>query len=520
MRQSRHFARPRGGQSNDTFACGGPDASYTARVKLPAHAFSGGKHTFSGRIKTSPQQTFLPAKCWKQPSGRGGWPIPGRNFLAAALFFVAANLAFSADHWPQFRGPGALGVAGDAGFPERWSTNENIAWNIDVPGRGWSSPIVWGDRVFVTTVVSDGEMELPKKGLYFGGERKEIPGGTHQWLVLCYDLPSGRELWRREAHRGTPPNQLHLKNTYASETPVADRERLYVYFGNVGLFCYDHDGSERWRTNWPPVKTRYGWGHAASPVLHDGRLFIVNDNDEASFAVALDAATGRQLWRVSRDEKSNWATPYVWPNEQRTELITCGTKRVRSYDLQGNLLWELGGMSSIVIPTPFSKFGLLYVCSGYVGDKARPLFAIKPGASGDITLETGETSNAFVAWAQPTAGPYNPSPLVYGDYVYVLFDFGFLSCHDARTGRQVYEKQRIRPQGNTAFTASPWAARGKIFALSEDGDTYVFAAGPEYQLLHKNSLEEMCMATPAIAGDRLLIRTLTRLFCVAKSGGN
>lgn len=434
----------------------------------------------------------------------------------SSLFLVTAHAASPSPNWPQFRGDGALGVADHPNLPDRWSTNENVAWKIEVPGRGWSSPIVWGNRVFVTTVTSEGEMESPKKGLYFGGERKEIPAAAHRWLVLGYDLKSGREVWRQEAHRGPPLNRLHVKNTYASETPITDGERVYAYFGNVGLFCYDTDGKSLWSTNWPPAKTRNGWGSAGSPVLHAGRLFIVNDNDENSFAVALDARTGRQLWRVGRDEKSNWATPYIWQNEQRTELITCGTKRVRSYDLDGKLLWELGGMSSIVIPTPFSKFGLLYVCSGYVGDKTRPVFAIRPGASGDISLKPGETNNAFIAWAQPTAAPYNPSPLVYGDQFYVLFDFGFLSCHDAHTGRPIYEKQRIRADSNTAFTASPWAANGKIFALSEDGDTYVFAAGLEYKLLHRNSLDEMCMATPAIAGDRLLIRTLTKLYCLRK----
>jgi outer membrane protein assembly factor BamB len=371
--------------------------------------------------------------------------------------------------------------------------------------------------VFVTTVVSDGEVEEPKKGLYFGGERGEIPKGTHRWLVLCLDLDSGRELWRQEAHAGPASNRLHVKNTYASETPVTDGKRLYAYFGNVGLFCYDLDGKRLWSTNWPTVKTRNGWGSAASPVLHGDRLFIVNDNDEQSFAVALDTTTGRQLWRAERQEKSNWATPYIWQNEKRAELITPGTRKVRSYNLDGKLLWEFGGMSSIVIPTPFSKFGLLYVCSGYVGDKSRPVFAIKPGASGDISLKEGETNNEFIAWCGRTAGPYNPSPLVYGDYFYVLFDFGFLSCHDARTGREVYEKQRIRPEGLSAFTASPWAANGKIFALSEDGDTFVFEAGLKYKLLQKNSLDEMCMATPAIAGDRLLIRTLSNLYCFRKA---
>lgn len=419
-------------------------------------------------------------------------------------------------HWPQFRGPGATGVAEGASFPERWGTNENVAWRIDVPGRGWSSPICWGDRLFLTTVTSEGDVEPPKKGLYFGGERKAVPKAAHEWLVIGYGLKDGRELWRRAAHRGTPPNPLHLKNTYASETPVTDGERVYAYFGNIGLFCFDLDGRPLWSTNWPPVKTRYGWGSAASPVVHQGRLFLVNDNEEKSFVVALEARTGRQIWRQDREEPSNWATPYVWQNEKRTELITPGRKKVRSYDLDGRLLWELGGMSSIVIPTPCSKSGLLYVASGYVGDSTRPVFAIKPGAAGDISLKPGQTNNEFVAWYQPTAGPYNPSPLVHGDQLHVLFDFGFLSCHDARTGRLVYEKQRIRNE-TTSFTASPWATKDRIYALSEDGDTFVFQAGPEYRLLHKNSLEEMCMATPAIAGDRLLIRTMSKLYCIGKT---
>src|SRR6185295_17002643 len=192
---------------------------------------------------------------------------------------------------------------------------------------------------------------------------------------------------------------------------------------------------------------------AGSPAVHDGRVFVVNDNDEKSFAIALDAKTGRQLWRVERDEKTNWATPYVWQNEKRTELITCGTKRVRSYDLDGNLLWELGGMSSIVIPTPFSQHGLLYVCSGYVGDKTRPIFAIRPGATGDISLKEGETTNSYVVWCEKTAGPYNPSALVYSGQFYVLYDFGFLAARDARTGKEIYDKQRINTEGTSSFTA-------------------------------------------------------------------
>ena len=299
-------------------------------------------------------------------------------FLAVgALTLTAAAPA----HWPQFRGADSMGVADGSKFPERWSTNQNVAWKTAIPGRGWSSPIVWGEKVFLTTVTSEDAMEAPKKGLYFGGDRKAVPSSVHRWLVLAHDLKSGRELWRQEVHHAAPRNPLHVKNTYASETPVTDGERVYAYFGNVGLFCFDLAGRPLWSTNWPAVKTRNGWGSAASPVLHGGRLFVVNDNDEKSFLSAFDARSGRPLWRVERDEKSNWATPYVWVNDQRTELITPGTRKVRSYDLEGKLLWELGGMSSIVIPTPFAHAGLLYVCSGYVGDKTRPVFAIRPGAT-------------------------------------------------------------------------------------------------------------------------------------------
>ena len=223
---------------------------------------------------------------------------------------------------------------------------------------------------------------------------------------------------------------------------------------------------------------------------------------------------GREIWRVKRDEKSNWATPFVWQHDGRAEIVTPGTTKVRSYDLDGKALWELGGMSSITIPTPFARHGLLYVTSGYVGDQVRPVFAIKPGARGDISLKAGETSSAFVAWFYPQAGPYNPSPLVYGDIYYTLFDRGFFTAHDARSGAVVYPRVRL-DEAAAAFTASPWAYDGKVFALSEDGDTFVIQAGKEYKLLGKNSLDEMCMATPAIGRGSLFIRGASNLYRIA-----
>ncbi len=466
------------------------------------------RNSVLNRLPVRPAIVFFRRPSSAHSAGHKRWPRPGLAPLALSLFAHAAALA--ADSSPQFRGADSTGVSEDKGLPEKWSSTENVAWRVDVRGNGWSSPVVWGDRIFLTTVISKEDKEPPKKGLYFGGNRT-APADEHRWLVYCIDFKTGKTLWEREVHRGVPAFSRHLKNSFASETPVTDGERVYFYFGNVGMFVFDMNGKPAWSQKWGPFNTRFGWGTAASPLLDEGHVYVVNDNDDGSFLVALDKRTGKQIWRVERDEKSNWATPYIWKNGRRTEIITPGTTRIRSYDLDGKPLWQLGGMSSIAIPTPFSKFGMLYVTSGYVGDQVRPVFAIKPGAQGDISLKGGETSNASVAWFLPQAGPYNPSPIVVGDHYYTLFDRGFLTCHDARTGKEIYGKVRIDPAA-AAFTSSPWAYNGKIFALSEDGDTFVIQPGPEYKLLAKNTLDEMCMATPAIARGSLIIRTASKLY--------
>ena len=433
---------------------------------------------------------------------------------AGALFVVvAAQALISAEQWSQFRGPGSTGVAEGAQLPESWSTTQNVRWKTTIPGHGWSSPIAWGDRIFVTSVVPAGQVETPQKGLYFGGERP-APKIEHRWMVYAIDFASGKIVWEREAHRGLPP-QRHVKNTYASETPTTDGERVYVAFGNVGIFAYDFAGKLIWSERFGPFATHNGWGTAASPVLHQGRLYFQNDTDESSFLLALDGRTGKTVWKVPRAEVSSWATPYVWEHAGRTEIITAATGKIRSYDLEGKLLWQLGPMSSIAIPTPFSKFDLLYLSSGYVGDQVRPVYAVKPGAAGDISLKPGETSNGSIAWSLPQGGPYNPSPIVYGDIYYTLFDRGFLTAHDARTGKEIYTKVRLDPAAG-AFTASPWAYNGKLFAMSEDGVTYVIQAGPEYKLLGRNDLAEFTMASPAMHRGSVLIRTATSLYRIAQ----
>ena len=436
---------------------------------------------------------------------------------AGILFLMLLTFPARGADWPQFRGPGSLGVAEEPGLPETWSETENVAWKTSIPGMGWSSPIVVGNRIFVTTVVKSGETEAPKKGLYFGGERYDIPQEEHRYVVYCVDWKTGKILWERDVYKGAPKSSRHLKNSYASETPVSDGERLYAYFGNIGLYCFDLKGKLLWQQAYEARKTRFGWGTAASPVVYKERLYIVNDNDEKSFLAAYDKRTGKEVWKIERETGTNWVTPYIWENEKRTEIIVPATKVVRAYDLDGKVLWEFKGMSTIVIPTPFSKFGLLYIASGYVGDQHRPVYAIRPGAAGDISLKQGEKSNDFIAWYQPQAAPYNPSPIVYGDLYYTLLDRGFFTAHDARTGREVYGKQRIDPAAG-AFTSSPWAYSGKIFCLSEDGDTFVIQAGAEYKLVGKNSLNEMCMATPAIARGSLILRTASKLYRISKGG--
>ena len=439
-----------------------------------------------------------------------------RPLLAAGclvLLSIGHAVTPAAEEWPQFRGLHAGVAADDPAIPDTWSQTENIAWTLDVPGVGWSSPVIWGDHIFITSAVSDGAIEKPKPGLYSDGERP-TPSEMHRWMVYDVSLETGRIRWEREVRRAVPTGPKHVKNTYATETPVTDGERVYTYFGSAGIFVFDFKGTPVWSRDAPVVKMRSNYGHAASPVLFRDHLIIVNDNDTQSFIAAYDKKTGRPLWKVDRTtEGTNWSTPVVWQQEGTPEIVTAGTRGIRAYGLDGSPRWELKGMSSITAPTPFTKLGLLYIMSGFPGDAMRPVYAIRPGAHGDITLREGETSNEFIAWSNQQLGTYTTTPLVYGDYYYTLLDRGLFMAHDARTGKPVYGRQRLVAGG---FTSSLWAYNGKIFALSEDGDTYVIQAGPEFKVLGKNSLDEMTMATPAVAKGSLIIRTMSKLYRIAK----
>ena len=441
-----------------------------------------------------------------------------RALIIAGVLLLGLTGVSAVEQWPQFRGAQAGVADDDPALPEHWSETENVVWKTDIPGLGWSSPIVWGDHVFVTTAISSGVEPPPAKGLFdpVGDHSRNRSREVHRWMVLDLDFASGSIRWQRELHSAPPPTAKQMKNSYASETPVADGERVYVYFGSIGLVAaLDFNGQPIWTRNLGAIEGRQAWGTAASPVLYKDRLYVVNDNREKSFIAAFDARTGTEVWRTEREEAENWSSPMVWENGLRAEIVTAGEGKVRSYGLDGKLLWELSGMSFSAIPTPFARHDLVYVSSGYPGSPLRPAYAIRPGASGDISLKPGETSNAFIAWSNPLLGSYNTSPLVYGDYYYTLLDRGILLNHDARTGKQIYGRQRVSVEAS-GFTASPWAYNQKIFAISEDGETFVIQAGPEFKLLGKNVLNGMVLATPAIARGSLFIRTSAKLYRIAK----
>ena len=444
--------------------------------------------------------------------------------------------------WPQFRGPAGSGIF-EGTLPTKWSAKDNVAWSVEVNGRGWSSPVAWNDTVFVTSAISPGAFKAPSTGI-FGNDyvaelmKQGLPEeevnkrvisrdieltsetGEIRYMVYAFDANSGKLKWEREAHKGAPFGGRHRKNTYASETPATDGERLYAYFGNVGLFAYSLDGKLLWTTRFDPQPMYLDFGTAASPVVDDGRVFVVHDNEGHSFVAAVDAKTGKQLWKAERDIKapqgSGWSSPFIWKRDQRTELIVIGRQQAIAYAPDsGGEIWRLRGLTGQSTPTPVAADGLLFLATGSQGESNRPIFAVRPGASGDISLAKGEESNAFVAWFHPRASAYTSSPLVYRGRMYVVNDNGILTVFDAQTGQEIY-KARAGGSGNT-FSASPWAANGRVYLLSEDGHTFVIEAGDKYIELAKNSMDELSFASPALASNTIFMRTQTKLYRIGQS---
>ncbi len=446
----------------------------------------------------------------------------------AALILVSLSRSVVAENWAQFRGPNANGISKGKELPTEWGVGTNIAWKVKLPGVGWSQPIVWGDQVFVTTAVTDTQ-EKPRGGQSGPGfslfsargiSRAFFNGGgppkvTYRWKVLCLNGSTGNVLWEQLIHEGRPNIPIHRSNTYASETPVTDGERLIVYLGMLGVYCFDLSGELLWTKELGSYPMQYGWGTGSSPALHGDRVFVQCDNEKASFLVALDKKTGDELWRVERDEKSNWSTPYIWRNKVRSELVTCGGNKIRSCRLDnGELLWEMNA-SGRCATTPVSDEELIYVGSiARTTGRSQLLAAIRAGATGDISLQGKETANSFVAWSVRRAAPPIASPLLFEGCLYVLEQHGgVIRCFDAKTG-ELHYRQRL-PKA-TGFSSSPWSSHGKVFCLDEDGQTVVLKAGSEMQVVATNKLDEMFWSSAAVLGENLLLRGVDHLYCITK----
>ncbi len=337
------------------------------------------------------------------------------------------------------------------------------------------------------------------------------------YSLYCLNLKSGKVEWQKEFNAGHPPGGRHRKNSFTSESPVTDGKFVYVYVANLGLWAFDLKGKLAWTTPLEASPIYLDFGTGSSPALAGNLLVIVNDNEKQQFIAAFDKQTGKQVWRTNREigpkgRRSAWVTPFVWRHALRTEIVAVGPGEVVSYDLMGKELWRMSGMSAAPIPMPFAYDGLLYIDGG----RGAALVAIRPGAVGDISLGKEQTSNEFVVWSQARVGTYLPSPVAYEGGVYALTETGILSRFDAKTGKLTY-KTRIDPAA-TAFTTSPWAYNGKLFCLSEEGQTFVIAAGETFKLLHVNELDEMAQASPALVGERLLLRTEHRLYSIRRKG--
>ncbi len=425
----------------------------------------------------------------------------------------------AAQNWPQFRGTNAGGVAEGARPPVSWNAKEtkNVRWQTEIPGFSHASPIVWERSIFVVTAVhADGEPAL-RTGLYGDLDTTEQEGEI-SWRLYALDRESGRVLWQREVFQGKSPVHRHLKGTHANSTPATDGKRVVVLFGSIGrLAAFDLAGTPLWKVDLGPIDTGwfynpvYQWGHASSPIIRQDRVIVQVDRAEDAFLAAFDAATGKELWRTARPPISSWGTPTVLEGPQGPEIVTDGSKGVRGYDpATGQELWTLAPTAELTVATPVVGHGLVYISNGY--RPVQPVYAIRPGGRGDISLAQGATSNQHVAWSHPKGGTYIPTPIVIGDHLCTLANDGRLTCYDAKSGERVHERRL--GGGRVAFSASPVAADGRLYLASEDGDVYVLAAGGEYELLATSSLGEPIMATPAISGDTLLVRTRSHLFAL------
>lgn len=443
--------------------------------------------------------------------------MTARSFATAVLaaLLLAPLAPLFGEDWPSFRGPGARGVADGEGLPTVWDvpSGENIRWNRAIPGLSHASPVVSGGRVFVVSAVGqdDPELLLGKQG----GSDIVDQMTPQSWRIYCIDAGSGTILWEKEAYAGPPRAKRHGKGSYANSTPATDGRTVVAIFGSQGMAAYTVDGELKWKVDLgvlDPGLVRdptLVWGYGSSPLIGDGRVYVQVDRHSDSYLAAFDVETGKELWKVARDEKPVWATPTLHESKERTELIVQGGRYARAYDpATGEELWRLADEAEVKTPTPFVSDGLIVLAGGFRG---RPMFGVRPGGSGDISLAEGATSGPFVAWHSEKGGPYTCTPLAYDGLLYVLRDAGILQAHDLRTGAQIHAERT-----GATHSASPVASDGHLYVTSEEGAILVYRAGRELELVARNEMGEPCLATPAIAGKTLFVRTAGHLFAIGE----
>jgi outer membrane protein assembly factor BamB len=436
---------------------------------------------------------------------------------------VQYEVPLGSENWPSFRGVNGAGLTGNQDLPLEWDikSGKNIEWSYKTPGLGLSSPVIWEDRVFITTAIDQVEdRSTLKVGLLQSGVSVENEN-PHTWEVICLDRDTGKVIWRKEASRGVPKVKRHPKSSHANPTAATDGKHVVAFFGSEGLYCYDFEGKFIWKKDFglldsgSSIMPEAQWGFASSPIIHEGVVIIQVDVQQNSFIAALDIATGETIWKTDRDEIPTWSTPAIYVGEDRTQVVVNGYKHIGSYDFStGTPIWWLKGGGDIPVPTPIFGFDHVYITSSH--GRMRPIYAIKLSAEGDITPEDEDNLNQHISWYYERQGAYLPTPIIYGDYMYVCRNNGVIRCFDAKTGDEIY-KQRVGGM-QTAFGASPIAADGKLYLADELGDVHIVAAGPEYEYLGANEMEEYCLASPAISGNLLFVRTVGHLFAIGKGG--
>lgn len=442
-----------------------------------------------------------------------------RRVTALVLLLSVPLMAAPGDNWPQFRGPAAAGVV-EADIPLNWNVDNgtNVVWKTPIPGLGLSSPVIWGDKVFVTTAIREsGEASL-KVGLY-GNIQPVMEDESHSWRLVCLDKATGKLLWEKESNQGVPKVKRHTKASHANCTPAANDSRVVAFFGSEGLHCYDHAGNHKWSRDFGVLDAGYyvvptaQWEFASSPIIHDDKVIVQCDIQEGSFLEALSLETGKTIWRTERNEVPTWSTPAVVTIGGREQVVCNGYKHIGGYDLAtGKELWKMAGGGDIPVPTPIVADEKVFITNAH-GDAA-PLYAIDPAATGDITPESVGAKGDYLPWTVNPFGNYMQTPIVVGKTLYGARDNGIVMAVPLSRGRVV---SRLRlGGGSSGFTASPVSDGKHLFFSSEDGDVYVVSADLSPRVLATNSLGEIIMATPAISDDSLFIRGRRHLFRIGK----